>query len=128
MSDTPASHNKPSLTQLLLRGLLLKCPTCGKGKLFAGWFIMSKECSECGRQHERAPGFFLGSIYFNYGVTAVIVTGMYGILRFALKMPPTTCLISTGLVCFIFPTWFFRYARALWVSFDELWDPWKSED
>jgi hypothetical protein len=24
----------------------------------------------------------------------------------------------------LFPIWFFRYARALWMSFDEYWDPW----
>ena len=26
---------------------------------------------------------------------------------------------------FLFPLWFFRYARSLWIAFDELWDPTK---
>jgi hypothetical protein len=24
--------------------------------------------------------------------------------------------------------WFFRYARALWIAFDEQWDPWPNEE
>jgi hypothetical protein len=34
------------------------------------------------------------------------------------------------LMCFgvLFPTWFFRYARALWIAFDEHWDPWPNEE
>jgi hypothetical protein len=28
----------------------------------------------------------------------------------------------------VFPLWFFRYARALWIAFDEKWDPWPNEE
>jgi hypothetical protein len=27
-----------------------------------------------------------------------------------------------------FGAWFFRYARALWIAFDERWDPWPNEE
>ena len=27
----------------------------------------------------------------------------------------------------VFPMWFFRYARALWIAFDERWDPWPND-
>ena len=27
----------------------------------------------------------------------------------------------------LFPLWFFRYARALWIAFDERFDPWPNE-
>jgi len=32
-------------------------------------------------------------------------------------------LVVTLAFALVFPLWFFRYARALWVAFDELWDP-----
>ena len=38
---------------------------------------MHEACPHCGRPFQRGPGFFLGSIYFNYGVTALLVTVMY---------------------------------------------------
>ena len=34
-----------------------------------------------------------------------------------------------GLIAFIvlFPLWFFRYARSIWLAFDQFWDPDKEE-
>ena len=34
---------------------------------------MNDSCPACGRKFNRAPGYFLGSIFFNYGVTAVLM-------------------------------------------------------
>jgi Protein of unknown function (DUF983) len=85
---------------------------------------MQQECPVCGRRHNRAPGFFLGSIYFNYGVTAFLVVAIYFTCFFADLATPRQLLI--GLVAFsvLFPLWFFRYARAFWIAFDERFDPW----
>jgi len=84
---------------------------------------MHPSCKACGRRHERAPGFFLGSIYFNYAVTAVLVTSIYFALYFATDLSRNTMLFWLGLLTILFPAWFFRYARALWAAFDEFWDP-----
>ena len=34
---------------------------------------MYDACPVCGRKFQRAPGYFLGAIYFNYGVTAALM-------------------------------------------------------
>jgi hypothetical protein len=34
-------------------------------------------------------------------------------------IPPRVLLWSLVAFCVVFPLWFFRYARALWMSFDE---------
>ena len=57
----------------MLRGLRLLCPRCGRGRIFRGWFAMNERCAACGRKFDRAPGYMLGSIYINYGVTALLV-------------------------------------------------------
>ena len=72
---------------LLRRALRLRCTLCGQGKLFAGWFKMHGECLHCGAKLEREPGFFLGSIYFNYGLTALIVGVTYPLLLFSRSVP-----------------------------------------
>jgi ribosomal protein S27AE len=109
--------------ELLLRALRLRCPRCGQGKLFAGLFTMKVECPQCGLRYERAPGYFLGSIYINYGVTAVAITIGYLLLHVALGF--TNRQLAGPLVgfCIVFAMFFFRYARALWLSFDCFFDP-----
>jgi uncharacterized protein (DUF983 family) len=111
------------LLVLVGRALRLRCPACGRGRIFPGWFSMHDVCPECGRKFQRGPGFFLGSIYFNYGVTAVLVIVMYFSFFFSEALTDQQLLILMSLFIVVFPLWFFRYARTLWIAFDELWDP-----
>ena len=111
-----------------MRAVRLRCPHCGDGSLFCGWFTMNAACPRCGRVHEREPGFFLGSIYVNYGVTAVAVTALYLTLFFASHVSPTFRLVVCAAVSVLLPILFFRHARAIWVAFDEYWDPWPATE
>jgi hypothetical protein len=44
---------------------------------------MPARCSHCGLRLERESGFYLGAIYFNYGITALTVAVAYPLLTFA---------------------------------------------
>jgi hypothetical protein len=96
--------------------------------MFANWIRNHDRCPECGRKFNRAPGYFLGSIYFNYGVTAALMIAGYFAVFFWKGGVSPTWLGVLATFCLLFPLWFFRYARALWVAFDEHWDPWPNED
>ncbi|MEQ8208643.1 MAG: DUF983 domain-containing protein [Lacipirellulaceae bacterium] len=126
MENEP-TQAQPPLSKLLLRGLRLRCPACGVSPLFCGWFAMNDPCENCGRRFDRAPGYLLGSIYFNYGVTAVLVVAIYFGCYFAEVLTGKQLLVVLTLMIVVFPLWFFRYARALWIAFDELFDPWPNE-
>ncbi len=91
------------------RGLRLRCPRCGQGLLFRGWFRMRSQCDWCGLVYEREPGFFLGSVYVNYGLTAVLTTVIYFALFAADVASADTLLWSMTAFCLLFPIWFFRY-------------------
>src|ERR1700741_3196593 len=123
-----ATRRTSPLGILLLRAMRLRCPRCGRAPIFRGWFTMNDECQACSRRFNRDAGYLLGSIYFNYGITASLVVIMYFAMFFGNLLTDTQRLIL--LVCFgvLFPTWFFRYARALWIAFDEHWDPWPNEE
>ncbi len=108
---------------MLGRTLRLRCPRCGEGKLFSSWFRMPRECEACGLKFEREPGYFLGSIYFNYGATALIVTVAALSMLLFTDVSERTLLLSLGTFCVLFPMWFFRYARALWMAWDHFADP-----
>lgn len=84
---------------------------------------MHDACPACSRPFQRGPGFFLGSIYFNYGVTALLVIVIYFALFFSEVLSDRQVLLALSVFALLFPLWFFRYARALWIAFDELWDP-----
>ena len=111
---------------LVWRALRLRCPFCGRGKLFRGWFSMHKQCESCGVSLEREPGFFLGSIYFNYGLTALVTAIAYPVLMFR-GVPDKYLMPVTLAWAILFPIWFFRYARSLWLGFDQFVDPRKGE-
>lgn len=111
------------LTAALWRGLRLRCPVCGQGKLFRNWIAMHAHCEQCGLKYERAPGYFLGSIYFNYGVTTVIVVAAFLGFFFTEIVPQSAAFVVLLAFSLLFPLWFFRYARSLWMAFDHFYDP-----
>jgi uncharacterized protein (DUF983 family) len=103
---------------LASRAMRLRCPRCGGGKLFEGWFRMYERCPNCKLKYERDPGYFLGSAYVNYGLTALIVTGVYVPLRFLAKIEGRFLLGPLLVFCIVFPLFFFRHARAWWLAMD----------
>jgi uncharacterized protein (DUF983 family) len=107
---------------LLGRALRLRCPLCGQGNLFRRWLLMNKQCPYCGVTFEREPGFFLGSIYINYGLTAVIVAIAYPLLLFNGVVKETPLLVGAVTFTIVFPILLFPWARSLWLGFDQWYD------
>lgn len=79
---------------------------------------MHERCAGCGIKFEREPGYFLGSIYFNYGWTCMSMTVAYMILHVALGYENLYVVPPLVLYAVSFPVFFHRYARALWIAFD----------
>jgi Protein of unknown function (DUF983) len=121
MSTTDPPRTSPG--ELLARSLRLRCPRCGQGKLFTGLFMMPVECPQCKLRYERAPGYFLGSTYINYGVTAVAITVVYLSLHAGAGISNRALAGPLAGFCVLFPLYFFRYARALWLALDAFLDP-----
>jgi len=114
--------------KLLGRGLRSRCAVCGTGPLFAGFLTMHEKCSHCGVKFEREPGFFLGSIYINYGLTALLATVGF-VFLFANRLD-NDWRWKGILIAFvvIFPIFFHRLARSLWLVFDQWHDPQAGEE
>ncbi len=84
---------------------------------------MHRECDRCGLDLEREPGFYLGSIYINYGLTALTCAVAYPLLSFGFDVPSRPLMGVLFAFCVFFPLWFFRYARSLWLGMDFYFDP-----
>jgi uncharacterized protein (DUF983 family) len=111
-----------SYSTALSRGWRLRCPRCGEGKLFRNLLMMHRRCSSCGFVYERAPGYFLGSTYLNYGFTMLSMTALYLTLHYGFNL--TNQQVTPPLVVYFLtvPLLFFRYARSLWLAMDCFYD------
>ena len=88
---------------------------------------MNAECDHCQLHYEREPGYFLGSIYINYGLTALIVAVAYPLLLFRGGVPEQQLLIGAVLFTVVFPILIFPWARSIWLGFDQWNDPRSSD-
>jgi hypothetical protein len=85
---------------------------------------MNTACTDCGVPFQREHGFYLGAIYFNYGLTALVIAVAYPLLVFTNTLSARAGLAACMAFAVLFPLSFFRFARGLWLGFDELVDPW----
>ncbi len=111
---------------ILIRGLLLRCPNCGKGKLFRRGFTMYEKCPVCGWRYEREEGYWTGAVAVNLVVTELLIALVAVPLAVALALAqkPITLLIIIGLpMPFILPLLFFRHAKSFWMSIDFMLHP-----
>lgn len=86
--------------------------------MFTGLFHMHETCPVCRLKFEREPGYFLGSIYINYGLTAMLTTIAWMVLQLGYGIAPKPLAYGLLAFCVVFGTFFFRYARALWLALD----------
>ena len=108
---------------LLSRGIRLRCPRCGAPTLFRGPFSMYPDCVTCHLRFEREQGYFVGAIYINYAVTAIIMIAGFFWLEYLIKPSLAWQLILWGSFGVVFPLFFFRYSRSLWLAIEYMFNP-----
>jgi uncharacterized protein (DUF983 family) len=111
------------LARALARAARLSCPRCGGTRLFQGWFTMARSCALCGLVFERVQGYFVGAIYVNCAATVGLVIGGYLILWVFTELSTAAQLALWLPVAVLFPLWFFRYSRSLWLAVEYLLNP-----
>jgi len=102
---------------------LLRCPVCGVGRLFEGWFRMAPACPACAAPLEREEGFFQGAIYVGYAATLGGGICLYALLawRLGTSHPAVSASVLGFTLAFPFVAW--RWARAGWLALDQIVDP-----
>ena len=100
--------------EALRRGL---CPACRSGRIFAGRWRMNDPCPVCGTRFERAPGYFVGSMYITYALAAVILTALVAALHFTVlrTWPLERLVIPAALLWVPMVPAVFRWSRILWI-------------
>lgn len=108
----------PHTSHVLGRAMRLRCPRCGDGPLFRGLVQMHDECPACGLSFRREPGFYLGSIYLNYGATVIVTGLLYAALVLGARVSNEVALGICLAVAVLLPVLLFRHARSLLLTLD----------
>jgi Protein of unknown function (DUF983) len=88
---------------------------------------MNTTCARCGLRFEREPGYFVGAIYINYAATAVSSIVALLLADEYLHLSLVTELVLGASLALVFPLWFYRYSKSLWLALDYLFNPEKPE-
>lgn len=106
-----------------MRGMKLRCPECGLGRLYRSPFRMNTHCEYCGLTYEREQGYFIGAIYINIIVTETLLLGtllIYGLVVGAINQTILTTLVVLAI---IIPLLSFHHSRSLWLCLDHVLNP-----
>ena len=109
--------------------LRMRCPICGKGKLFRGYFDSPERCPSCGYFFMRESGYFLPHVPIGYAFTVLAALGTWPLLYyvFGVRNPALTLGIMIA-VAVLFGIWFVRYSKIIWLAIDLTLHPPHSED
>lgn len=108
---------------MLARGLLKRCPLCGTGNLFTGWFRMKERCPGCGYRFEREEGFFLGAYVINLAIAQALVI-LLAIVPLIVRLAgdPDASIVPFvvgGVVgAVVAPMVFYPWSKTVWTAFD----------
>jgi uncharacterized protein (DUF983 family) len=120
----PLTHRRgPGVSPIRLGALLKqRCPRCLEGRVFAGLFRMHKCCPSCGLPFEREPGYFMGAMYLSYGLGIIATSPVWVPMAWSGRSL-WEVLLASGSLLIVGSPWLFRYARVLWLYFDQALDP-----
>lgn len=103
---------------------LMKCPRCHTGDLFPTKtfsfkksFDMHDKCPHCGQHYSLEPGFWYGSMFISYILSAFMLFGIFAFFKFLIGLDLVPSFISMAFIAAILYIWFFRVSRAIWLSF-----------
>src|SRR5687767_14833597 len=92
----------------LFDGLILRCPRCHTGRMFAHGFTMAPACPNCGLPFEKASGEVTGGMGVNIVVTLVVIIVCALIFGLNPRIPLLPLLIGLALFAILFPIAFYR--------------------
>jgi len=114
----PTRHWLAGIIDRGLAILLQRCPRCFKGSVFHGLWSMYRRCPVCDLDYEREEGYFLGAMYFSYGMAVLAVLPVCLVMIEHDASLPAIGVVMAAELTLLSPV-LFRYSRVLWLHFDQ---------
>lgn len=84
---------------------------------------MLARCPVCHLRFEREQGYFVGAIYLNYAATVLAVLAGYFATEYFAKLSLGQHVVLWGGFALLFPVWFYRYSKSVWLALDYFVNP-----
>jgi uncharacterized protein (DUF983 family) len=131
-----SAHPRPDISRqspwrLLGRAFLLRCPNCGGGKLFYGFFKVRERCPTCGILLERGEAdYFIGAYTLNLiAVEILLALAFVVVVMITWPHPPWNALQYGGVVLSILGAVLcYPFAKTTWLAVDLIFRPPVRED
>ena len=108
---------------LLGRGMRQRCPVCGKGKIFKGFFQTYERCPVCDFAYEREPGYYTGAIAVNLIVTELVIAAVVVPVAASQAVSIPVMLTVGSALPILLPLLCYRPTKAIWMSIDHVVHP-----
>lgn len=109
--------------------LRLRCPVCGRGKIFHGYLDTPDSCPECGFYFMRESGYFLPHAPISYLLIVMAAAFAFVLLRLVLHVESDAIVLSTTIVFAVaVGLWSNRYTKMIWLTIDLTLHPPTKED
>lgn len=111
--------------------MAMSCPRCHKGDLFKtksaymkGMADINSNCSHCGEDFKREPGFYFGAAYVSYALTVALWVAVFvalvtfdaiGLIEFSFFDDAILFLVIGVLALLIFMPIMYRLSRSMWI-------------
>ena len=95
----------------------LRCPRCLKGDVYESFWRVREVCPKCELKYAPDPGYFVGSLYFSYGL-AVLVALPTAIVMSIKQFNPNLVIATMVAELLLLSPLLVRYSRVIWLHFD----------
>jgi uncharacterized protein (DUF983 family) len=131
VQPSPPELDLKRTATLLGRALRLRCPNCGRGRMFTRWVIMRSRCERCHIRFDRGENdFFIGAYLVNLiGAELAVVAGMLlGVWIMWPDVPWRTIKFVLIPVAILFPLVTYPFSKAIWLALDLTFQPPQESD
>jgi uncharacterized protein (DUF983 family) len=101
---------------VLKKGLRLRCPHCGRGKIFMSAFKAHDTCPYCQSRYERNDGDSFGGMYINISLAEITAIFGFFVVEGLTEIPAMWQLPFWVVYTIVFSLLFYRPARSLWIA------------
>ncbi|HEU4478107.1 MAG TPA: DUF983 domain-containing protein [Pyrinomonadaceae bacterium] len=109
---------RPPLIKSLRWCLALRCPACGRSRIFARLFHLKDHCDACRAIFKREEGFFVGALMVAVVTTEAVIVLAY-LLSLSIVGPHYQFVINILLgIALLFPVAFYHHSWSIWLAFD----------
>ena len=131
MHEPPVELDVKRMATLLGRALRLRCPNCGRGRMFQRWVVMRPHCAHCRIKFDRGEhDFFIGAYLVNLIVAELaVVAGMLaGMWALWPEVPWRTLKLVLIPVAILFPLVTYPFSKSIWLAVDLTFQPPREND